>query len=95
MPDDRQKGLLTIAVPVRSTMLHVNDADNLPAGRNNRNREKSFKLVFRQRVEELESRVFCRMARNGDRLSLLRHPPGDAFAHLHRDAPDQPRMRVF
>ncbi len=94
MADDGQQCLLVFAVTVSLAVLHIDDAGHAPA-RDDRNRQECLELVFRQVVEELESSVLRGVPRNGNLLRLLRHPAGDAFTDLHRNAANQARMGVF
>ena len=95
MPDDGKECLFPLAVTMRSAVLHVDNACHAIGGRDDRGRQECLVPVFRQVVEELETRVLAGVPRNGHGLGFPGHPPGDPLPDLERDVSDDAGMRVL
>ena len=68
-------------------MMHVDDADQIAAA-HQRHGEEGVEGIFRQRLERLETGVGGSLARKRHDGFVLRHPAGDAFAHLQANVAD-------
>ena len=69
-------------MPVRLAVVHVDDADCIPAA-HQRNRKERFVGILEELGKFLESRIGERVGGQRHHRSMLRHPARDPFAGLH------------
>jgi hypothetical protein len=67
-------------VNVRTAMLQIDGSHNPPAAEQ-RDGEKGFVTILGQFMEELESRILCRLFADRHRFVMFRHPARNALPH--------------
>src|SRR5215469_773357 len=84
----REQPHLFVRMPVRHTMLQVDDPDHPPSTENWRTQHR-LNMIFGDILEGLEPRIVRSRRRNGHRLPVLRHPSRNALSDLNPNMIDQ------
>ena len=79
---------------VGKTVLQVDHRDE-PAAAEDGHREKRLVVILRQLVEQLEPRIFERVAPHDHRLPVFGDPSGDALPHPQLEAVDDVPARLL
>src|SRR5882724_4626695 len=79
---------------MRLSILQIDDADQT-SSTYQRNGQESFKVILRQFVKHVETRIFTRALLHDNGFTPLRHPARDSLAQFQLQAIDQFRMRIL
>src|ERR1700681_438665 len=79
---------------MRFAILQVDDSHDAPAAQYGY-RKKCFKLIFRQVLEQLKSRILGCIQRHGYRLAMLRYPSRNSLPESQPQPVDNIGVRVF